>query len=176
MIPNAEQLRDAYQKAPPLVQEYITSPELSSTFTTIRETHKLHLDEAEQLSNALNAVFLELAPYEKFPALLKEALEQNASQYDAVLKAVNEDVFAEFRKKLTAPQETPAPQPNPSVPFQSRKAVEQTSAEPAPEARTVPNKLDSSVRNVPQEIEIKTEPQKNASYSTGVDPYREPIQ
>jgi len=69
-IPPLETIEEALKKAPEIVDDFITSETLADSFEEIRTTHKLHLDEAEQLSRALNAVFLELAPADQFPDLL----------------------------------------------------------------------------------------------------------
>lgn len=169
MIPTQDQLAAAYEKAPSVVQEFITSPALSVAFTTIRENHKLHLDEAGALSSALNAVFLEVVPYEQFPSLLKEALEQNSGAYDAVLKEINDTIFSAFRSNLAKPQSSV---PNASPLEEVARTVSSASAVPP----SVNTKLEHSVRQAPQEVEIKADAQKNAGYTASADPYREPIE
>lgn len=100
MIPDSKTLKDAYKTAPQPVRAYITSPELNSVFQTIRKNYGLHVDEAGALSNALNAVFLELVPFDKFSDLLKEALKGSSDKHTQILGEINEKVFVVFRNKL----------------------------------------------------------------------------
>lgn len=192
MIPTETQLRAQYQNASRRVQQFITSVELDEIFKEIHNTHKLHLDEIGNLSNALNAVFLEMAPLEQFPNLLKEALEQNSDRYDAVLKDVNEKIFVAFRKKLEEPEEpsieektvpetvVPTPPPQASQIDALEKTVSFNDTPPTIE-KTAPapiDKLETSVREKPTEVEIeKPKPNTSGSAYTGsTDPYREPIE
>lgn len=188
MIPNQTQLHAAYQKASPLVQNFITSPQLSTTFTAIREKHKLHLDEAGALSNALNAVFLEIVSFEQFPELLKEALEQNKDKHDVILSEVNEKVFTAFRESLKETKQAPEPA---QVSVEAPAEVQSNSLEekirsvnlggPTPAAKAQTNtfdKLEATVQEKPTDVEVSTQsPSPNKPYSNGTtDPYREPIE
>lgn len=168
---DAQKLKEAYQKAPEAVQEFIISDELSNTFEKIRKTHQLHLDEASNMSDALNAVFLEVKPFDAFPNLLKQALEQNRAKYDAVLKDINELIFVPFRKSLQQKEEKveePVPEP-------------EAAPTPAPQAaEPAINKLEKSTFQKPETVELGTPPEgeikKEESKNTPpVDPYREPI-
>lgn len=194
MIPNETQLRAEYQKAPKLVKEFITSAELNQAFTEIRDEHQLHLDEAGTLSNALNAVFLELVPLEKFPELLKEVVKDEAKR-TAVLKDINEKVFVAFRKKLEGPREDTAPvrqivnPPARAIQAPERPAAFNEIETEAPQITTAPvatpaiNKLEQSVRQKATDVELDTTPkppqsgtQENKPNYRGSDPYREPIE
>ena len=206
MIPDTKQLAAAYKSAPSVVQEFITSPELSAVFEEIRTEYQLHIDEAGALSNALNAVFLELVPLDTFPGLLKEAIKGDEAKHSAILKEINERVFTAFRKKLQEPSQPAATQEvaEPEVRIESKEAVlaakpedatgahEEMSREVAVTApvSTVPNptptlnKLEQTVREKPTDIEIATvasKPEQAAEQAqkptyTGTDPYREPIE
>ncbi|MEK7613325.1 MAG: hypothetical protein AAB439_00400 [Patescibacteria group bacterium] len=173
-IPTNEELRNAYEKAPEMVQKYITSEGLAAAFEEIRMSNKLHLDEAGRLSQALNAVFLELRTITTFPELLRTTLEQNSNTYDAVLKAVNEKIFEPFRALLQpAPDVVKAPVTPPQPPVQKET--------PSPVPTVSGNILDRKITQSPEKISVdvlKTEsipPVKPPSRSS-IDPYREPIE
>src|SRR3989344_3449230 len=99
-IPTNDEIGAAFAKASKAVQEYIGSTELMSAFIGIRDHYKLHLDEAGNISRALNAVFLGVRPAAEFPELLKAALEQNSGAYGVTLKDINEKIFVPFRRKM----------------------------------------------------------------------------
>lgn len=191
MIPSDQELQKHYAAAPDLVKEFITSVELSTAFQEIRTHHQLHLDEAGALSRALNSVFLELNDYQKFPSLLKEALEQNSGQYDAVLKEVNEKIFTAFRKKLEEPEEVEEPtnvaQPvtstqNPTTPnlaeLEKTVAFNEPVALPTNNDSITENKLKETTQEKPTDVEIKTPSTTDEATSKpyAADPYREPIE
>lgn len=181
-IPDEQTLRSALEQAPGNVRTFVTSNELLEIFDTIRTEHKLHFDEAEKLTDALVAVFVELQPLSAFPELLKEALEQNAQAYDGVLKDVNEKIFAAFRNTLQgtpavarpeapqAPALAPVPTPTPQLvvpktPLDrlketSRTVTESVAVQPNDEGATTPR---------------AAVPPPASSYSN-TDPYREPIE
>lgn len=188
MIPDQTQLGAAYKNASERVQQYITSVELNHVFEEIRTAHKLHLDESGALSNALNAVFLELVPFEKFPDLLQEAL-KDSTKRTAVLKDVNEKVFVAFRKKMQEPevvQSQPESTPEPEMaPKDTIQDIEKSISfnEPAPPVVPVtssPDKLAEAVSEKPADIEIPEKTERESSrpsqYTGGSDPYREPIE
>ena len=200
MIPDQTAIRAAYKKAPKRVQKYITSIELDHAFKEIGTTHKLHLDESGALSKALNAVFLELVPLEKFPDLLKEVLKDNSKQA-AVLKEVNEKVFVTFRKKLQEPEPEPEPKieaaeeekpedtvevaPKPAedkiASIEKTISLEKPTPTVAPIPSSAPDKLTDAVSEKPVDIEIPSvnetkKPDESSQYTGGGDPYREPIE
>jgi len=193
MMFDENQLADAYTSAPKKIQEYITSPELGAVFEELRETHQLHLDEAGRLSNALNAVFLEVIPFDKFPKLLEEAVPQGEKR-DALLKDVNEKVFVAFRQYLKEPEPEPeqtVPTPEVAAPEAPREVVIQKIPEkpPVQVATVVPQesvsplkKLETSVRESPSDVAVgelisPTEATSGTPPPTrqSTDPYREPI-
>lgn len=172
-LPTQEEILARFESAPEYVRNFITSVELMATFKTLRETHKLHLDEAGQVGRALNAVFLELKPASEFPELLRSSLEQNVSVYDALLKDINEKVFKVFREKMeTAP----------SLP------VSVTLTPPATPPSTI-GKLEATITKQPQSVVVPTLAEKNSATPTPTpppapiqpraytnDPYREPVE
>lgn len=168
ILPTHEEINMAFDKASKAVQEYIGSVELMRAFIEVREHYKLHLDEAGNISRALNAVFLGLRPAAEFPELLKAALEQNSSTYNAVLRDINEKIFVAFRRKM---QEGGAPAQTESAPEKPQSPIErlerrvmgsETKAAP-PEERAVPSSR-------PEASAL----QKNNGFKT--DPYKEPIE
>lgn len=176
-IPSESELRGLYEKAPQNVKDFIVSTELLDAFDAIRVEHKLHLDEAGKLTDALVAVFLEAKPATDFPLMLKEALEQNATAYDAVLKAVNEKIFTAFRNTL---------KPTTEIPIQSVPA--QPATPPPPSAPLIKTPMDrlkeasnagaQTVQASPQIENIPREaaPQTSTPTYKSADPYREPIE
>lgn len=133
ILPTLEELKAAHGAAPAYIRDYISSEELAKVFNEIRDTNKLHLDEAGQLSLALSAVFLEVRPAEQFPELLKEALEVNQGAHAAVLKTVNEKVFARFReilsqKTLTQVETSAPPEKKPPAALEAAPAIKEGSA------------------------------------------------
>ena len=206
LIPNQDQLVAKYTAAPRTVQEFVTSPELNLVFDDLRTKHQLHIDEAGALSNALNAVFLELVPLEKFPDLLKEALKGDEAKHSAILKEINERVFTAFRKKLQEPSQPAATQEiaEPEVRIEPKEAPiavkagdtagvhKETSREVAvtEPVATVPNptptlnKLEQTIREKPTDIEIGSAVPKSEqaveptpkAAYADIDPYREPLE
>jgi len=186
MIVDEKQLQTAYTNAPQKIRDYITSPELAGVFQELRTAHKLHLDEAGALSKALNAVFLEVTPFEKFPELLKEALGETGEKYSGVLHDVNEKIFSVFREKMrevvVAPKEgAPAPNISKSAPVlepEMNKAEQEKESEPIAPIK----KLEQSMRESSTDVEMgeltpapKPQNQKEPTYKS-TDPYREPIE
>lgn len=177
MIPTEQEIRAAYERAPKPVQQYVVSKELQEAFHSIRTENKLHLDEAGKLTNALVAVFTELKPMGDFPLMLKEALEQNAAAYDAVLKSVNEKIFTAFRNTLKPATETPAqnapvkpatPPPSSAPPIKTpMDRLRETSNAGAQTVDAV-----SRIENAPREAA----PQPPTTTYKSTDPYREPIE
>lgn len=177
LIPSEQDLRGLYEKAPQNVRDFVVSAELLDAFDVIRTEHKLHLDEAGKLTDALVAVFLEAKPASDFPLMLKEALEQNASAYDAVLKAVNEKIFTAFRNTLkpateTQPQSAPVQSvvPPPSSAPLIKTPMDRLKETSNAGAQTV--QAPPPIENIPREAS----PQPLATTYKSTDPYREPIE
>lgn len=174
-IPTEQEIRDTLEKAPDTIRAYVNSATLGDAFEEIRTRHKLHLDEAGKLTDALVATFLEMRPASGFSDLLKESLEQNSGAYAAVLADINEKIFKPFRKSLeeevTATADTPAT-PAPAV--RPAEAVRPPS---------VPL-LEKKVNERPQTFSVdafsedraEPEPKKAPEYRSGVDPYRESVE
>lgn len=100
MIPTDVQVKEAYKKAREELKEYINSDELFNTFYTLRTKYSLHVDVAGNLALLVDAIILELVPLSDFPGLLKEILTgASETDYLAILKSVNDDIFAAFRQK-----------------------------------------------------------------------------
>lgn len=179
-IPNEQTLRTAYEQAPPAIKEYIVSAELLDAFDAIRTDNKLHFDEAEKLTDAMVAVFLEVKPLAEFPAMLREALEQNAAAYEAVLKAVNEKIFTAFRNTLRntppsaaptaveTPAPVPTPTPQPAVPKTPLDRLKETSRTVTESVAVQPNDTSATTPHA-------AVPPPASSYPS-TDPYREPIE
>lgn len=191
MLPTKDQIQAAYQNAPDYVRDFIVSSELDEMFSDIRTKHKLHLDDAGRLSVAINAIALELAPLDTFPALVKEALTDISGEVQgAVTAEVNDRIFKELREwarldkegLLYEPETAPSPEPEAT-------AIEAAATAPADTAQKPVDKLSEAVRQAPEEREAilddqdgqppqpapQQTPQKEKSYP-GSDPYREPIE
>lgn len=167
-VPTAQDIAKAFQTAPDYVKDYISSDELSQTFEEIRQSNKLHFDEADKLSRSLNAVFLKLNDSSEFPTLLKESLEQNSGAYDEVLKAVNQNIFNHFRTRLQNPEQVTQAAP-------SLKNAEQklTSHVSEPNIFVEVDTLnDEKAVQEQDSVPEKTKP----AYTGSADPYREPIE
>ncbi len=182
-IPDEQTLRSALEQAPANVRTFVTSNELLEIFDAIRTEHKLHFDEAEKLTDALVAVFVELQPLSAFPELLKEALEQNAQAYDGVLKDVNEKIFVAFRNTL---QGAPAAAVAPKVPQAPALAPVPTPTPQPALPKTPLDRLKETSRTVTESVAVQPNdtsattphaavPPPASSYPS-TDPYREPIE
>jgi len=186
-IPPLETIEEALKKAPEIVDDFITSETLADSFEEIRTTHKLHLDEAEQLSRALNAVFLELAPADQFPDLIREALEQNSDKFDVVLTDVNEKVFKVFRRELEEAKNKTTDSEG-SIAQKPAAVVTPPSAQPSTSSaqqEPTPVLLDKKTNEKAESFDVDAftedtpdtpqSQQRGTQYRSGVDPYREPI-
>ncbi len=179
-LPTTEELKEKYATASSAVRKYIASDELDEAVGAIKNSYKLHLDETEQLNTALEAVFLGVRPAAEFPELLKVALEQNSSAYDAVLRDVNEKIFVAFRRKMQEPE---APKPSEATPVAIKVApsgqAPQGAAQTAPSPAGSIKRIGEQVMKQAERVEVNTlgvsapapEPKK---YPT-TDPYRESI-
>lgn len=183
-IPTLAELKPAYQSAPDMVRTYIQSEELARVFEEIRTVHKIHFDEAGQISLSLNAVFLGVRRAGEFTNLLKVSLEQNSDKYDAILNDVNEKIFKVFRYKLEhkddASTGTQAAAPaSPAAP--SHAPVSSPSPHPLP-AKTPLERLESGTAERAEPVALPAdtpEPTREALAKkpyTGTDPYRESVE
>lgn len=101
MIPTDIEIKAAYKKATEDQRWYINSDELFNTFYSLRTKYNLHVDVAGNLALLIDAVILEMVPLAEFPAQLKSLLTNSSeADYQAVLKAVNDEVFTAFRKRV----------------------------------------------------------------------------
>lgn len=119
MIWSEDDLRKRYKAAPPYIQDFIKSDALFDAFQEIQKAHKLHIDQAGNLSNALNMVILGITPFDDFPSLLKEALGQHDSVLDPIIATeVNTKIFIPLREitrteSQKTPQKVQVPTPQP---------------------------------------------------------------
>lgn len=187
LIPTTQQIKEAYPKAPPLVQQYMNSEEYIDAFSAFRTKHNLHLDELGNIGNAVEAVFLGLVPTARFSEMLQEALEENSALYSAVLTDVNDMLFKPFRVYLDEKrkqleerkQEKPIATQTPGPPQEHTSTQPETTEKELP-AFAEPT-LGASRREKPEEVEVDAfseedeTPQPKTQYKT-VDPYREPIE
>ena len=158
MLPTKEQIQKKFEGAPEYVQDFITSEELQEIFTDLRKKYSLQLDEAGQVSVAINAVALELAPLESFPSLMKEALpEMDGMKRSILIKDVNESVFEELREWARLDKE--------GLLYEEEEADKLKT-----ETYAAPQKVDTSL-----DVEPVTEKTPEKKYP-GSDPYREPIE
>ena len=162
-----------------MVRTYIQGEELAKAFEEIRTVHKIHFDEAGNLSLALNAVFLEVRPAGEFSMLLKVSLEQNSDKYGAILNDVNEKIFKVFRMKMerreseeTTPElaSTPAVHQPSHAPIQKtpQERLSQSSSSGAEPFSLKP--IEENGDRLPQKTTPASPPPNNYS---GNDPYRE---
>jgi hypothetical protein len=168
--PTKQAYTEAYVNAPQYVKDFIQSDELADVFEVIRTTYKLHLDDAGTLADLLNAVVLELMPLGQFEAALAEYIPNlDAETRARVARDANDTIFAVLRSRVA----TPAP------------------AAPAPQASIVAQKLTTPTSEILKEVtapmpqresdnqELITgnwPPTTNPRYSSGADPYREPVE
>ncbi|XKT74645.1 MAG: hypothetical protein ACJKTH_00960 [Patescibacteria group bacterium UBA2163] len=187
LIPTAQQIKEAYSKTSPLVQQYMNSEEYIDAFSAFRTKHNLHFDELGNIANAVEAVFLGLVPTARFSEMLQEALEQNSALYSVVLNDVNNMLFKPFRVYLDEKrkqleekkQEKPVPA-QPLEPSQDNTPAQPKVADEKISTFTEPT-LGTSRREKLEEVEVDAfseedgSPQPKTQYKT-VDPYREPIE
>lgn len=169
MMPSYDQIDAAEQTASQAVKDYVASKEYFETFKNIIDAHKLHIDEAGLLGDALEATFYGAVPAAEFPNLLKEVLEQNKNLYDVLLKDINEKIFAPFRASLQV-EESVATPPVKSTEIPVQRATAQPSLERVTGSRSTNVEVD-----VLNESAEKEAPQKPI-YKDATDPYREPIE
>ena len=197
-MPTEQQIKAAYKVVRDELREYIDSEELFNTFYAIRTKYNLHVDVAGNLALLIDAIILELVPLTEFPQLLKDILTNSSdSDYQAILKSVNDDVFAVFRTKTKeraeeakrkADQEAkedaelekrleeeakmagsaPAPAQDTSTPV-----VQPTVTAPAPSI--VAQKITSVSAPVQEQSKVVPQESKPAAppHYHGTDPYRE---
>ncbi len=104
----SEDILQAYKKAPEYIQDFVTLDEMKNAYNKIRTGHKLHLDQAEALSIAVNAVILDLAPLDTFPALMKEMLPTLADdERTKIVEEVNNTLFRALRDWVRLEKESP---------------------------------------------------------------------
>lgn len=182
-LPQKTEIETAYENAPAYIKEYVVSEKLQTAFEEIRVQHKLHFDEADKLTDALVATFIELTPAASFPDLLKEVLEQNIGTYDAVLKDVNEKIFKPFRERLMeAPEASRAETRARSseIPQRQEDARQVAPLIPLPPI----NPLEQRANEKPQTVSVDAFSESASEEHTdtegaarrAVDPYREPIE
>jgi len=172
-IPTADQINEAEKKASAVAADYVSSDSYFNTLKEIVNVQKLHIDEIGNIGDALDATFYELRTIEEFPALLREALEQNKDKYDAVLKDINEKIFKPYREHILNEKKQPEIA-QPSVAPEKIRA--QTPSEEIAPAKLLEQKVSQpsqtvSVDAFSEDTEIKTEQKYK-----GVDPYREPVE
>lgn len=184
-IPPLTTIKDAFQKAPDYVKQFIKSKELDKVFSELRAEHKLHLDEAGVLADSLNSVALGLIPLEAFEKTISENLPRlNPASRTKLVADVNQKVFAVLRERATAPPLPPAtetkliepealraePEPVPSAAIQIARMPK------APLQSVVNEKLSAPTSESPKDVTMPMPPAANPRYSGGSDPYREPIE
>lgn len=158
MLPTKEQIQKKFEGAPEYIQDFITSEELQEIFTDLRKKYSLQLDEAGQVSVAINTVALELAPLGDFPALMKEALPNMDNMKRSILiKDVNESVFEELREWARLDKE-------------GLLYEEEVGDKLKTQTYAAPQKVDTSL-----DIDPNPQPTPEKKYP-GSDPYREPIE
>jgi hypothetical protein len=189
-LPTRIAVKEAFQKAPAYVRDFIKSSELAQVFGELRAKYTLHIDDAGVFADILNAVILELIPLGSFESALAEHI-QNLKQEGRtkLTREVNEKVFAVIRSRASAPAPskvegpTPPPPPPPKTTEDTVSAaiqLAQTSA--APTTSVVTQKLSAPMTETPKEVSVSmptvpapNKPAENPRYSGGADPYREPI-
>lgn len=158
MLPTKEQIQKKFEGAPEYVQDFITSEELQEIFTNLRKKYSLQLDEAGQVSVAINAIALELAPLDSFPSLMKEAVPGMDSMKRSILiKDINESVFEELREWARLDKE--------GLLYEDEETDKLKT-----ETYVAPQKVDTSL-----DVEPVTQSAPDKKYP-GSDPYREPIE
>jgi len=106
MTPTETDIKKAYAVANDKAKEYIDSDELFNTFYTIRTKYNLHVDVAGNLALIIDSVILEMLPLTEFPGKLKEILTGSSeTEYQVILKTINDDIFTYFRNKVKAEAE-----------------------------------------------------------------------
>ncbi|PIR85080.1 hypothetical protein COU15_02815 [Candidatus Kaiserbacteria bacterium CG10_big_fil_rev_8_21_14_0_10_45_20] len=173
MLATKEQIQEAYQKAPEYIQDFITSEELDEMFANIRKKFSLHLDEAGQLSIAINTVALEIANLDQFPSLIKEALPSMPEiKRNEILKEVNDRIFGELREWARLDKEGLLYEDEDEKEEGGKvgDAVELEATTPSSASSL--DKLTTSTHTPPEKVSLPSE-ESNKRYP-GIDPYREP--
>ena len=202
MLPTQDHIKAAYAQASEHTKGFIDSDELFNTFYALRTKYNLHVDVAGNLALLIDAVILELVQFSQFPERLKEVLgPMSESDYQAIMKTVNDSVFGAFRQKQKdladkAAQEARedkaledelaaealARKGEPAVRVESgQKTTTAPEAPPAAAAATTapPPSIVSQKMTAPsapaQTPTVVTPPQTNAAppHYHGTDPYRE---
>jgi hypothetical protein len=99
IITEAE-IKDVYKTAPQHLKELVDSDEVYNAFHGIRETYNLHLDHAQNLAMAIDAVILEMRPFEQLGDLLSDGLRSvDENTRNKILADINTKVFIPLRDR-----------------------------------------------------------------------------
>ena len=204
-LPTEQSVSSAYQKAPQYVKNFMDGEDLTAAFKSMRATYNMHVDDAGVFAQLMDAVMLELIPLGQFEAALAEHI-PNLKQEERtkLTREVNEKVFAALRKHASEPppatpeasqDKVPTPPPTleategkppiPSAAIQIAQTPVQSVAQITTPATNLPSvvvqKLSAPISEIPKAVTVaiptpEPKPTVNPKYSSGADPYREPIE
>lgn len=103
------EVQKVYDAAPQRVKDLVDSNEVFDAFHVIRKKYNLHLDHADNLAMVINALVLEMYPFEKLKDLLLDAMRSvDEGTRNDIIKDIDLLIFKPLRDKLVA--ETKAPE------------------------------------------------------------------
>jgi hypothetical protein len=97
------EVQKVYDTAPQRVKDLVDSNEVFDAFHVIRKKYNLHLDHADNLAMVINALVLEMYPFEKLKDLLLEAMRSvDEGTRNDIIKDIDLLIFKPLRDKLVA--------------------------------------------------------------------------
>ncbi len=158
-----EMIRERFAQLPKVVQDAITSADVSQRMQELAKKHSLHVDQWEALENEVQLTLLGVVSSEDLVANLERELRINTAAATLLAEDISTTVFEPIRQELERQLEHPnaqaqtttgvedvrtqvlagssapvaAPAPAPNLPIEPL-AVPLTPAEPAPAAAVAP--------------------------------------
>lgn len=179
-----DEIKKVYDAAPEPRKKLVDSDEVYDAFHEIRKKHNLHLDHAENLALAIDAVILEIEPFEKMKDLLESGMRTvDAGTRTEILKDIDELIFKPLRKRaeelvvrppapLTSGIDGTATALHSAPPLPVAPAPPPEPATP-PVALAAPPILSQKMPVVPAIEKPTQQPPVPAPKYHGTDPYRE---
>jgi len=97
------EVQKVYDAAPQRVKDLVDSNEVFDAFHVIRKKYNLHLDHADNLAMVINALVLEMYPFEKLKDLLLDAMRSvDEGTRNDIIKDIDLLIFKPLRDKLVA--------------------------------------------------------------------------
>ena len=100
-------IRERFAKLPKVVQDAITSVDVSNQMRELAKTHQLHLDQWDLLENEVHLALLGIQPLENLPGNLKREVGTDEATAVALAEDISRIVFEPIRQELERQLEHP---------------------------------------------------------------------